>query len=184
MKLEQMTDDAWRSIAERAHRIAVANGLYDQAPPFKDFCLLAIRSMTDAVEADRKGWRAVDDEWIDNCEDNLDVHAGFNHHIKGTVEDGLADFVIRCVDHIGWNSTFWAWGDIEISFDPIRPDEWEEGEGITDMAYHAIHRVFASVPYALELVLSYCQFAGIDIMRYVDIKLRYNEILLLWRRKK
>ena len=44
--------------------------------------------------------------------------------------------------------------------------------------------MFVSVPDALGLVRSYSQFAGIDIMRYVEIKLRYNEILLLWRRKK
>lgn len=179
-----MTADDWRSLAYRAHRIAVANGFYDQVPSIKGFRMLAICSMTDAVEADRKGRRAVDDEWLDGCTDNLALHAGYNHRINGTVEDGLADFVIRCIDYIGWQSTFWAWGDIEISLDPIRPDEWEEGEGITDMAYHTISRMFASVSYALGLVLSYCQFAGIDIMRYVDIKLRYNEILLLWRRKK
>ena len=185
MKLEQMTGDDWSHLAERAHRIAVANGLYDQAPSIKVFRMLAICSMTDAVEADRKGRRSTDDEWMDNCSDNLAFHAGYNHRIKGTVEDGLADFVIRCVDYIGWQSTFWAWRDIETTLlYPIRSDEWEEGEGITDMAYHAIHRVFSSDSYALSLVLSYCQFAGIDIMRYVEIKLRYNEILLLWRRKK
>lgn len=179
-----MTPQDWRSLAYRAHRIAVANGVYDQVTSIKGFRMLAICAMTDAVEADRKGRRSTADEWIDSCYDNLAFHAGFNLHIKGTVEDGLADFVIRCIDYIGWQSTFWDWGDIEISLDPIRPDEWEEGEGITDMAYHAIERMFASAPYALGLALSYCKFAGIDIMRYVEIKLRYTKILLLWRRKK
>ena len=184
MKLEQMTPKDWSDLADRAHRIAVANGFYEQAPSIKGCRMLAICSLTDVVEADSKGRRADADEWIDNCSDNLAFHAGFNHRIKGTVEDGLAEFVIRGLVYVAWRSKVWNWGDLDISLEPIRPDEWEDGDGIPEMAYHAIERMFVSVPYALELVLSYCQFAGIDIMRYVDIKLHYSKILLLLRRKK
>ena len=100
----------------------------------------------------------------------------FNARIKDTVEDELADFVIRCLDYIGWRSKACNWEEIKISFDSIPQDEWREVEGITEMAYYATERIVMSVPYALELVLSYCQFAGIDIMRHVDLKMRYNEL--------
>lgn len=184
MKLEQMTGDDWRALAYKAHRIAVANGFYEQAPSIKGCRMLAICSLTDAVEAERKGRRSTADEWMDNCSDNLAFHAGYNHHIKGTLEDELAEFVIRCLVYVAWRSKVCNWEDIEISLDCISPAEWKEVEGITEMAYYATERMFVSVPYALELVLSYCKFAGIDIMRYVEIKLRYTKILLLWRRKK
>ena len=184
MKLEQMTGADWSDLADRAHANAVAKGFYDQAPSRELVRMLAICELAEAVEADRKGRRAVADEWMDNCSDNLAFHAGFNHHIKGTVEDGLADFVIRCLDIVGWWRVDYDWGEPQISFNFYRTDGWKKGEGITEMAYHATKQMVVSVPYALELVLSYCKFAGIDIMRYVEIKLRYTKILLLWRRKK
>lgn len=184
MKLEQMTAKEWSCLIDKVHRISVANGFYDQEPSYKGLRMLAICSLTDAVEADRNGRHSTADEWIDGCTDNLALHAGYNHRIKGTVEDGLADFVIRCLVYVAWRSKECNWGDIEISLDPISPDGWNEEEGLVGMAYYATERMFVSVPDALGLVLSYCQFAGIDIMRYVDIKLRYNKILLLWRRKK
>mgnify|MGYP000850169980 CR=1 FL=1 len=184
MKLEQMTGDDWRSLADRAHRIAVAKGFYDQPPSHEQLRMLAICKLAEAVEADRKGRRAVADEWIDGCTDNLAFHAGYNHRIKGTVEDELADFIIRCLDYVGWLRSTGDWGDLDILFELFRQDDWEKEAGITEMAYYATKHMFAYVYDAMECVLSYCQFAGIDVMRYVDIKLRYNKILLLWRRKK
>nr|WP_314650877.1 hypothetical protein [uncultured Porphyromonas sp.] len=176
MTLENMPPAEWGELAKKAHANAVAKGFYDLTPSVRGCRMLAICELAEAVEADRKGRRAVDDEWIDNCSDNLAFHSGFNHHIKGTVEDGLADFVIRCLDYIGWRSKACNWEEIEISFDTLPQEEWRAVEGFTEMAYYATERIFASVPYALELVLSYCKFAGIDIMRHVELKMRYNEL--------
>lgn len=176
MKLEQMTPEGWRCLSDRAHRNAVAKGFYDQDSSVQRFRMLAICELAEVVEADRKGRRAVADEWIDDCTDDLAFHASFNLHFKDTVEDELADFVIRCLDYIGRRSLCDNWLGLEISFNSIQVEEWRAVEGIAEMAYYATERMFSSVPYALELVLSYCQFAGIDIMRHVELKMRYNEL--------
>ena len=175
MKLEQMTGDDWSYLADKAHRNAVAKGFYDLTPSVRGCRMLAICELAEAVEADRKGRRAVVSEEIDDYVDEAFI-TDFNARIKDTVEDELADFVIRCLDYIGWRSKACNWEEIEISFDSIHQDEWREVEGITEMAYYATERILVSVPYALELVLSYCHFSGIDILRPVELKMRYNEL--------
>ena len=175
MKLEQMTPKDWSHLAERAHANAVEKGFYDQTPSIKVLRMFAICELAEAIEADRKGRRAVVSEEIDDYVDETFV-TDFHARIKDTVEDELADFVIRCLDYVGWRSKACNWDAIEISFNSIPPEEWEEVEGIAEVAYYAAERMFSSVPYALELVLSYCQFVGIDIMRHVELKMRYNEL--------
>ena len=175
MKLEQMTHQDWNCLIDKAHANAVAKGFYYLTPSVRGCRMLAICELAEAVEADRKGRRAVVSEEIDDYVDEAFV-TDFNARIKDTVEDELADFVIRCLDYIGWRSKACNWEEIEISFDSLPQEEWRAVEGLTEMAYYATERIFASVPYALELVLSYCQFAGIDIMRHVELKMRYNEL--------
>ena len=174
MKLEQMTSDDWRSLADKAHRNAVEKGFYYNTPSYKCCRMLAICELAEAIEADRKGRHAVVSEEIDDYVDEAFV-TDFNARIKDTVEDELADFVIRCLDYVGWRSKACNWDAIEISFNSIPPEEWEEVEGLVGMVYYATERMFASVPYALECALSYCQYVGIDIMRHVELKMRYNE---------
>ena len=175
MTLEKMTPADWGELAKKAHANAVAKGFYDLTPSIKGCRMLAICELAEAVEADRKGRRAVVSEEIDDYVDEAFV-TDFNARIKDTVEDELADFVIRCLDYIGWRSKNCNWEEIDISLDFIPQGEWREVEGITEMAYYATERTVMSVPYALELVLSYCQFAKIDIMRHVELKMRYNEL--------
>lgn len=176
MTLEQMTPQDWSYLADKAHRNAVAKGFYDQTPSHDHLRMLAICELVEAIEADRKGRRAVVSEEIDDYVDEAFV-TDFNARIKDTVEDELADFIIRCLDYVGWRRATYDWGELEISLDFYQPDEWRKVEGIAEMSYYAISELISlSVTYALECVLSYCQFAGIDIMRHVELKMRYNEL--------
>ena len=175
MKLEQMTPQDWSYLADKAHRNAVDKGFYDEKPLGEHVKMLAICELAEAVEADRKGRRAVVSEEIDDYVDEAFV-TDFNARIKDTVEDELADFVIRCLDYIGWRRSTHDWGDLKISFDFYHPDEWMKGEGITEMAYYATKFILLSMDYGLSFVLPYCQFVGIDILRHVELKMRYNEL--------
>ena len=179
MKLEQMTPQDWSYLADKAHANAVEKGFYDQTPSHEQIRMLAICELAEAVEADRNGRRDASDEWIDGCTDDLAFHAEFNHHIKDTVEDELADFIIRCLDYVGWmiEEGEWTEGEeFDVPFEVYQRDVWKTKEKLTDMAYHATECMFSYVPDAMECVLSYCQFVGIDIMRHVELKMRYNEL--------
>ena len=69
MKLEQMTPQDWSSLADKAHRNAVEKGFYDNTPSYYHLRMLAICELAEAVEADRKGRRAVVSEEIDDYVD-------------------------------------------------------------------------------------------------------------------
>lgn len=140
--------------------------------------MLAICELAEAIEADRKGRRAVVSEEIDDYVDEAFV-TDFNARIKDTVEDELADFIIRCLDYVGWmiEEGEWTEGEeLDIPFEFYQAGGWRDGDSIAYMAYHATRSVLVYVISAMECVLSYCQFAGIDIMRHVEPKMRYNEL--------
>ena len=171
-----MTPEDWDSLAEKAHANAVSKGFYDQTPSDEHIRMLAVCELAEAVEADRKGRRAVVSEEIDDYVDEAFI-TDFNARIKDTVEDELADFVIRCLDYVGWKIETGEW--CSFLHDPVvylRFRRWEAGDGITEMAYHATKSMIVYAVSAMECVLSYCQFAGIDIMRHVEPKMRYNEL--------
>ena len=176
MRLDQMTPEDWDSLAEKAHANAVSRGFYYQTPSDEHIRMLAVCELAEAVEADRKGRRAVVSEEIDDYVDEAFI-TDFNARIKDTVEDELADFVIRCLDYVGWKIETGEW--CSFLHDPVvylRFRRWEAGDGITEMAYHATKSMIVYAVSAMECVLSYCQFAGIDIMRHVELKMRYNEL--------
>ena len=89
MKLEQMTSDDWRSLANKAHRNAVEKGFYDKKPKIEHVKMLIACELAEAVEADRKGRYAVVSEEIDDYVDEAFI-TDFNARIKDTVEDELA----------------------------------------------------------------------------------------------
>ena len=179
MTLENMTPADWGELAKKAHANAVEKGFYDQKPSDEQIRMLAICELAEAVEADRKGRRDASDEWIDGCTDDLAFHAEFNHHIKDTVEDELADFIIRCLDYVWWmiEEGEWTEGEeFDVPFEFYQAAGWKAGDSIVYMAYHATKSALVYAVSAMECVLSYCQFAGIDIMRHVELKMRYNEL--------
>lgn len=176
MKLEQMTSDDWRSLANKAHRNAVEKGFYDNTPSYYHLRMLAICELAEAIEADRKGRRAVVSEEIDDYVDEAFV-TDFNARIKDTVEDELADFIIRCLDYVGWMIEEGEWRkEFNVPFEFYHAAGWKAGDSVTCMAYYATRSAIAYIVSAMECVLSYCQFAGIDIMRHVELKMRYNEL--------
>lgn len=176
MNLEQMTPQDWGYLAKKAHANAVAKGFYDKKPKIEHVKMLAVCELAEAIEADRKGRRAIVSDEIDDYEESAFI-TDFNARIKDTVEDELADFIIRCLDYVGWMIKRREWSDkFDVPFEVYQKDVWKTKEKLIDMAYHATGCALGYVVDAMECVLSYCQFAGIDIMRHVELKMRYNEL--------
>lgn len=176
MTLEKMTPADWGELAEKAHANAVAKGFYDKKPKIEHVKMLIACELAEAVEADRKGRYAVVSEEIDDYMDEAFI-TDFNARIKDTVEDELADVIIRCLDYVGWMIKRGEWTDkFDVPFEVYQPGGWKTKDKLIDMAYHATYRALGYVVDAMECVLSYCQFAGIDIMRHVELKMHYNEL--------
>jgi len=84
-------------------------GFHDKERSFAETCMLIVSEISEAVEADRKGNdlnNELDKELVDvefdsyKSGENLDVQF-FEDRIKDTVEDELADALIRILDEAG-----------------------------------------------------------------------------------
>ena len=154
------------------------------------FCLV-ISELMEAVEADRNGRRA-DIESFDsfNFDKYKDDKENANHlyrivfqaFIKDTVEDELADAVIRLLDTAG------ALGLTLYSFSK---DSCDYGTNknvfenclFTESIFIIIKRLLNS-PLSLNLVISstifdienLCEVMNIDLWKHVELKLKYNSL--------
>lgn len=98
-----MKDVNFNELAKRAFENAKAKGFHDVELPDAHCLMLVVCEVAEAVEADRSGKRADRKEYerlAGVCEERLQPHL-FEMYIKDTVEDELADAVIRLLDFMG-----------------------------------------------------------------------------------
>lgn len=91
-------------LAKEAHQINRNNGFWNEVPPLKQCIALAIGELFEALEADQIGKTMVNShpaEELQMLVNDLNVRFDpvlFKVAVKDTVEDELADVVIRCMD--------------------------------------------------------------------------------------
>lgn len=94
-------------LRDEAYETAKAHGWHEEEHSNEHYLALIITEIAEAVQADRKGWRANADKYIELISDreehdsDLWFKCAFSQNIKGTVEEELADVVIRCLDIAG-----------------------------------------------------------------------------------
>lgn len=108
-----MTNANWKTLSDRAYRNAVEHGFHKGDESNEHYLCLVISELMEAVEADRKGKRADRKKYQDKVNYFLrELHyygdqllqvqkEQFEHLIKDSVEDELADACIRALDLAG-----------------------------------------------------------------------------------
>lgn len=87
-------------LRDEAYSIAKANGWHEQEYSDEHYLMLIITEVAESVQADRDN-RHADMEAFKKYENKIDFKENFERQIKNTVEDELADVVIRCLDLAG-----------------------------------------------------------------------------------
>ena len=103
-------------LAQEIHAVNVKNGFYDNPVEFGTSLMLVTSELAEALEADRKGKHPnlFDfNQYIRSGftrEANTDTMASaFKRHVKDTVQDEIADAIIRLLDiseHMGFDMEF------------------------------------------------------------------------------
>lgn len=179
-------------LRDRAYKTACDHGFHDEELSNEHCLCLVISELMEAVEADRKS-RHFDKEkykigeyaecqgWLTNEEKFINV---FNRYIKDTIEDELADAVIRLLDLCGLRKI-----DIEDFTEEMlyEAEESCEDETFTESIY-AIStipiRYAYEYDYPLEKQLNGMLLAifglanhlDIDLTWHINQKMRYNEL--------
>ena len=177
-------------LRNRAYKNACEHGFHEQEYSDDRYLMLVICELAEAVEADRKGKHASIysfsssmDAYIDtqasektrvNITEELFFLSVFEAYIKDSVEDELADTVIRLLDLAGLRG-------IDLS-------EVTVADTCLDMPFPI--RIFNIVselyntPLEIAIddvlfdIFSYCKYVKVDLLWHIEMKLKYNEIVM------
>ena len=172
-------------IAIKAHEAAKSKGFYDETPNVGQLFMLIISELGEALEADRKG--LIYNSALHGYPLTLTSISDwdFKELVKDTVEDEIADAVIRILDFCGYygqiiNLSKYAYmGDFDVL-----PDE-NLGSVLLDVTAQICksRAAFASpddgefeahLHAALLLLFNLSSARGFDLMWHIRMKMEYN----------
>ena len=184
--------DMLNHYAKKCHERAVAKGFWDEPHSVGHYLMLAFGELHEGIEADRIGkWAKLDPNTIDTLQriEGAIYAQEFLREVKDTVEDELADAVIRLLDLLGWllktKRTTEILTEIDLSkvygiLDTPRP-----GEELTLLLLRIVADTSGywrlgllrekGILYALKSLEQLCDHLGIDLMTHIELKLKYNE---------
>lgn len=185
-------------LRDKAYKTACEHGFHDQELSNNHFLCLVISELMEAVEADRKGRRANVDRYnkkIANSRICLGLDSdipkergyevAYNETIKGSIEEELADAVIRLLDLAGFRGI-----DLdEDAFDEETISEYSAtycNKSFTESIFHIIKFITSNnevfirscvVPEMLLLeIFGLAKYLSIDLMWHIEQKMKYNEL--------
>jgi NTP pyrophosphatase (non-canonical NTP hydrolase) len=167
--------------AKDIHANAIAKGFYPENPKDrndKEMLMLIICELAEAVEAHREGrWMdsgrpGIVPEELANDPDNFG--ANFKALVKDTVEDEMADALIRILDyaqHKGLVFTeAYSFDAIPVINESFAANCFVALCEITDNPNMAKH----SIGYMIRRIIGICDEYNIDICFHVEAKMKYN----------
>ena len=96
-----MNTEMLNALKDRAYGIAVEHGFHDEKKPDCYWLGLVMSEAGEAINADRKGWHADTDAFEYDIKIGMIENVAFERSIKDSVEDEIADIVIRLLDFAG-----------------------------------------------------------------------------------
>lgn len=177
-------------LKDRAYTIAKAHGWHDKELSDETYLMLIITEIAEAVNADRNGKHANISMFKANCNTPQVRPEGhwkyiYELFIKNSVEDELADVVIRCLSFAGLR----GW-DLQHTLDEMKGtsdmDVIIGDEAFVETAFSFCEEIFyvrfstfsekEAMLSVLINVVEYCNYKGIDLWWHVEQKMRYNEL--------
>lgn len=171
-------------LRDKAHTIAKAKGFWDNPLRNEVYLMLVITELSEAVEADRKGKRTegLDLDWAKATVDEMHLlQEHFPEKIKDTVEDELADAIIRLLDLAGGNDEV-----IVLSEDKLQDAEsCCESESFAETIYWICTKCLGDysnrdlddiINESITCILGLCAYLKIDIMYHIELKMKYNAL--------
>lgn len=171
-------------LRDRAYQCAKDHGFHEKELSNEHFLMLVITELSEAVEADRKGKRFKGKIKFERdlnlysalVEYDVRFKSAFEQHIKDTVEDELADAVIRLMDLAGLRN-------IDINDRFIIAYIVHEKRTFTENCYAVIKDIVnyrytleENINYATRQIFKLASFYQIDLLWHIEQKMKYNEL--------
>jgi hypothetical protein len=179
--------DLLNRYAKDFHERSVAKGFWDGTHSVGHYLMLAFGELHEAIEADRIGkWAKLDHDTIDTLQriEGAPYAQEFLRLVKDTVEDEIADAVIRLLDLLGW-----LLGDKELTSFQVASALCVYGKEdppamLTDALMPIVAELCGASAFgdtttgilnAIKSLELLCAHLGIDLMTHIELKLKYNE---------
>ena len=182
-----MNTEELNALKERAYKTAIAHGFHEEARPDAFYLGLVMSEMGEAINADRKGLRANVVRFVEDMELGNPFKESFEAHIKDSLEDELADIVIRLLDFAGLRG-YELSTDEDLDLFILSALEELKTSGLPGLLLVFIYALFYNYRFNnLEnsvcrtiLILSGCfkKITGrdYDLWWFVEQKMKYNEL--------
>lgn len=176
------------ALKERAHKTAIAHGFYEVVRPDAYYLGLVMSEMGEAINADRKGWHANSFLFENDENEGLSFAENYKKHIKDSVEDEIADIVIRLLDYAGLKD--YTWQDEVVAgyiFDYDDALQKFEESGMPGMLFYLMdslttglswNELKISIYYLINIFFyDFGKMTGSDkgLWWFVERKMAYNE---------
>lgn len=96
-----MNTEKLNALKEQAYKTAVEHGFHEDVKPVVFYFGLVMSEAGEAINADRKGLHADTKGFEEDEANGLPFAENFKKHVKDSVEDEIADIVIRLFDFAG-----------------------------------------------------------------------------------
>ena len=170
---QRLTPDDWKDLIERVQMNAEDKGFHDVELSDEHKLMLIICEVAEAVEADREGRLAqpMPEDW--QKLNDVDFKIRFLSCVKDSLEDELADVVIRMMDS-NYLNRFTGTNDF---FREVY--ECKSKGAFVERAFRLVNLICEGIRYEeLEQAASEVFFIadelGIDLMKHIQMKMRYN----------
>ncbi len=171
-------------LRDRAYKCACEHGFHDEEKSDEHWLMLVITEIAEAVQADRKSKHA---DVVDFKKHELDSDAFyphfFNEYVKESVEDELADIVIRLLDFAGARNIDLSKlsGKLNERYYMLCLDSSED-EYFPEMMYDITkcicmeENIKDKIDCSIGCVFSVSYYYRIDLFQHIEWKMRYNEL--------
>lgn len=185
-----MNNIHFNQLRDRAYQCACNHGFHQLELSNEHFLMLVITKLSEAVEADRKGWCAHPKPFLSIVNSRTTISddkwkEAFETYVKNSLEDELADVVIRLLDLAGLRG-------IEIDLFPEAVDanaEEFKGKTFTECIYHiccsvafpqryvnSLTIMYIGINYLIASVLGLAKNLDIDLLWHIEQKMKYNQL--------
>lgn len=167
-------------LRDKAYQCAIAHGWHEEEHSNEHWLCLIISELMEAVQSDRIGKRAGRKEF-----ESFPSHISFNLFIKDSVEDELADAVIRLLDLAGLRGI-----DLNLAMKDLNNNIDDMSEACKDETfiesiyaistlparYDGLYDFPTTVNDMIMSVFELAKYIGIDLLWHIEQKMKYNEL--------
>ena len=165
-------------LRDRAYKCAQDHGFHDKDYSDEHFLMLTITELSEAVEADRKGKRVDTDAQseYDLCQKDKFYAYAYDNYIKGTIEEELADAVIRLLDLAGVRKIDCS-NRFILQFIVSKKRSFIENiYKISKELIYYRYTLEEQVNYVIRQIFQLAEMMDIDLLWHIEQKMKYNEL--------